>query len=104
MIWFHGSPHDLPDGTILEPGKVQPNHPELSPTDAVCITLSMTDAGYWARSALWVDDQPGDGFVYVVEPIGPVTQYHDRYRDVEWRVPKAQIITRIPKREKETKP
>ena len=74
--WYHGSPHCLEDGAVLEPGRNEPNFKESRP-GTVSITSEPSTALHWAREAakkLGKDH----AHVYRVEPQGEVTHWRQR--------------------------
>lgn len=90
---YHGSPTELPVGTLLEPGHGT-NYKQSSPTD-----VSITSNAHRART--WVTEDSAASYVYEIEPLGPVAQwrtglaeYGESFHLWEGRVGSARI-TRI---------
>lgn len=88
---FHGSPSKLDPGDVLRPQ----THRRFreSPKDAVSVTTSIEAAAHWASEG---------GFVYQVEPLGPVEQWKVAPAEggasfdlLEGRVPAARIVRRV---------
>lgn len=93
---YHGSTHDLPVGTILEPQEER--NFKQSADDAVSITSDTQLAAYWPKQASG-DDAPV--FIYEVEPLGEVDAWRvglanqgRNIRLAEGRVPTARIISK----------
>lgn len=90
-MYLHGSPYDMPVGTVLRPGDEMGYNINGGKSEAVYLLLtegfSLTeceDAEAYSNSfdfavaeALWWG---GDKFVYVVEPMGNLT--YDDHHDV----------------------
>lgn len=102
---FHGSPHDLKDGTILEPRRAPTNYPQSSKTH-VSVTSSAKTAMHWGSQE---NTKPGHVYlarardrqchVYEVEPLGDVEGHRvgpasgfSAFHLYEGRVQKARII------------
>jgi hypothetical protein len=63
---YHGSPHELPVGTVLRPGGSETNYPQ-SKEGGVSITSDQGRALHWGSLERTVP-----GHVYEVEPIGEI--------------------------------
>lgn len=93
---FHGSRHEIADGDLLEPGRVEANFNQ-SAADAVSITSEADTALYWANQS-----SDGPVYVYEIEPVGRVemwraslANYGQNWRMQEGRVSAARIVRRI---------
>lgn len=102
--FYHGSPHELPVGTILQPGKSPRNYKQSKAV--VSLTSDLVRAADWGSLGWKVV-----GYVYEVEPLGDMevhratpANYGENFILWEVTVPRARIVALVkvvqPKAEK----
>lgn len=95
--YYHGTSTALEPGATLVPGVTlgRNNHPGTDPghDEHVHVTTSLPMAAMFALAALELDeDDAADLFVYVVQPVGPLTQDPGGIATEDYRCASATVV------------
>lgn len=94
---YHGTPHALPVGTILLPGGLEGRSewPGVDALRGVWMTSDLTHARMFMGEAGEMQRYNADGHIYLVEPVGQVSQLPDGRNPKNWYAEGARILGEV---------